>query len=393
MLRPAAERPFAPPTDAPAPASTAAASPHWRPVQLPTAGQRVAVALSGGVDSAVAALRLVQRGCDVVGVTTRNFCYGDTAAAAGERSCCTLQAIEAARELCADLGIPHVVLDVAELFQAAVIDDFVGEYRAGRTPNPCVRCNERVRFPQLWSWARRQGCTRLATGHYARLVHDAAGASYVARGLDAAKDQSYFLYRVDPRLLAQLAFPVGDSSKSQVRAEARAHRLPVADTPESQEVCFVPAAGRALLVGDGAGPGEIVDQAGRVVGTHDGLTHFTVGQRRGLGVGGGAPLYVTRLDAERNRVEVGPDSALLRQELWCDEAYLRDPVPTAEGLRARTRYRHPGLAVRAVEWHEDRLRVVLDAPDRAPAPGQMVVLDRDGVVVGGGRLREEACAS
>jgi tRNA-specific 2-thiouridylase len=378
------------------PAATGAADTGlWRAAAQPRPGEPVAVALSGGVDSAVAAWTLVQQGCDVVGVTTRNFCYGEPpfSSALGARSCCSAQAVEAARELCAGLRIPHVVLDLARPFQEGVIDDFILEYRSGRTPNPCVRCNERVRFPGILAWARGLGIARIATGHFARLQVDAAGQAFVARGRDAAKDQSYFLYRVPPALLALLAFPVGDKTKEEVRRTARAHGLPMAETPESQEICFLPDGDRRPLVGDGEGPGEIVDEAGRVLGTHPGLPHFTVGQRKGLGLAGGAPRYVVRLEPGTNRVVVGDAASLLRDELECDEAFLRDPLAGGPGLIAKTRYRHAGLPVREVRLHGQRLQVALKQPDRAPALGQAVVLYRGDVVVGGGRLVEVSCAS
>ncbi len=364
----------------------------WSEAELPPAGTRVVVGLSGGVDSAVAALRLKERGCEVFGVTTRNFCLDDIPGGdrLDEHSCCSQEAVAAARELASDLGFPHQVLDLAPLFAREVIDDFVREYGAGRTPNPCVRCNRFVRFPSLLDHARRLGASRVATGHYLRLVRHPRSGWHLARAIDQAKDQSYYLHGLSPEILASCVFPLGRSSKQEVREEARRHGLACADAPESQEICFVPGGDRSWLTGEGKGPGEIVDSTGRVVGRHRGLPHYTVGQRRGLGLGGASPHYVTRIEAEENRIRIGGEDELLRRVLRCDRSWLRDPGEGADGLVARTRSRHAGRAVERIEFEGDRLTVILRDPDRAPAPGQSVVLYRDDVVVGGGRLQETA---
>ena len=358
---------------------------------VPAPRTRVVLGLSGGVDSAVAALRLVDAGCEVTAVTTRNFCFDDPPfdPAASARSCCSLEAIEAARALCADLGMHHVVLDAATDFRAEVIDDYVAEYARGHTPSPCVRCNARVRFPTLQRFARRIGADCVATGHYARRVRW-RGRSWVARAADADKDQSYFLYRLTPDEIEGMCMPLGGLGKPEVRALARERGLPVADAPESQELCFVPDGDRSRVLAGARRTGEVVDREGRVLGEHPGIAFFTLGQRRGLGLGGGPARVVVELDAATNRVVVGGEEDLARDRLLVDEWIDRDPEAGGPGLVCRTRSRHAGLAVARVDVDPARglPRVDLQVPDRAPAPGQAVVLDRDSIVVGGGRLRE-----
>lgn len=364
--------------------------PSWSEAELPTAGAFVVVGLSGGVDSAVAALLLKERGCRIVGVTTRNFCADDIPGGEklDEHSCCSQEAVAAARELASDLGFPHHVLDLAGVFSGEVIDDFVNEYRAGRTPNPCVRCNRFVRFPSMLDFARRLGASLVATGHYLRAVDHPLTGRHVARASDESKDQSYYLHGLPQEILQYSAFPLGRWHKEAVREEARRRGLPCAEAPESQEICFVPTGDRIPLTGEGKGPGEIVDAAGRILGRHRGLPHYTVGQRRGLGMGGGKLRFVTALDARSNRISVGTEKELFRSVLLCDKSWLRDPAKGEKGLWARTRSRHDGRPVREISFDGEFLRVELDEPDRAPAPGQSVVLYRDEVVVGGGRLQE-----
>lgn len=358
---------------------------------VPPRGTRVVLGLSGGVDSAVAALRLVDAGCEVTAVTTRNFCFDDPPfdAAATTRSCCSLEAIEASRELSADLGMQHLVIDASAGFHAEVIDDYVQEYAAGHTPSPCVRCNARVRFPALQDFARKIGADFVATGHYARRVRW-RGQEYVARGIDADKDQSYFLYRLGAAQISAMRMPLGNLTKPEVRQIARERGLPVADTPESQELCFVPDGDRSRVLAAVSRTGQVVDLQGRLLGEHPGVAFFTLGQRRGLGLGGGPTRVVVGLDAATNRVVVGGEEDLARDRLLVDEWIDRDPDPASAGLTCRTRSRHAGIAVMAVDVDPARglPRIDLESPDRAPAPGQAVVLDREGIVVGGGRLRE-----
>lgn len=358
-------------------------------------GARVLLALSGGVDSAVALAMLCELGCDVTAVTFKNFCLGDAGpdGVDGERSCCSLEATEDARRVADRFGARHWVHDVATAFRAEVIAPFVTEYVAGRTPNPCLACNARVRFPELVRLADRIACAFVATGHYARR-EGGGGVARLLRGVDRDKDQSYFLYRIGPALLARTLFPLGWVTKAQVREAARALGLPVAEKAESQEICFVPDDDRAYLFAGGpaVAAGEIVDREGRVLGAHRGLAHYTVGQRRGLGVAAADPLYVLALDATRNRVVVGPAAALAVREIVCD-----DVVATADGLPvegppsgrecvARIRHRHAGVAVAGWRRRADRLEVSLAAAARGVAPGQALVLYDGDLVLGGGRI-------
>ncbi len=365
-----------------------------RPAAVPQRGERVVLGLSGGVDSAVAAFLLCEAGCEVVAVTTRNFCLGDEPfdAASAPRSCCSEEAIGAARDLAADLGLQHLVLDVADDFRSAVIDDYVQTYLDGRTPSPCVRCNTGVRFPRLLALASQLDARWVATGHYARRVL-VEGGHFVARGTDRQKDQSYFLHRLADTVLARVHFPLGDRTKEEVRVLAQEHGLAVAQTPDSQELCFVPDGDRSRLLGRHSREGEIVDRQGRVLGRHPGIGFFTPGQRRGIGLGGGPVRYVVAVDASRDRVIVGSREDLQRRRLVVEEWLDRDPRPSAPGLRAQTRSRPGALAVEKIEWpsSEESVAVIdLADADRAPAPGQAVVLYREEIAVAGGILRSAA---
>lgn len=370
-------------------------------------GTGVLLGLSGGVDSAVALAVLQELGCRVECVTFRNFCYAEQQDAAGERSCCSLDAIEQARRLAADAGAPHWVGDLVEPFRRRVIDPFVAEYAQGRTPNPCLACNETVRFPELVRLAARQGCAFAATGHYARVDREGS-APRLRRGLDPAKDQSYFLHRLDPALLGSLVFPLGWHTKDDVRAAARALGLPVAARRDSQEICFVPdddrtflfAGARSEAVAAATTPGAIVDRGGRVLGAHRGLAHYTVGQRKGLGVSSPAPLYVLALEMKTNRLVVGPREGLLTRRLVADRFVAQAPgfpdrwPDGADGawaaLRplAQVRHRHAGTPIAAWRRDGDHLEVRLAEPVAGAAPGQGLALYDGDAVLGGARLRE-----
>ncbi|MBE0564720.1 MAG: tRNA 2-thiouridine(34) synthase MnmA, partial [Krumholzibacteria bacterium] len=301
-------------------------------------GTGVLLGVSGGVDSAVTLALLHALGCAVHCVTFKNFCYGDDERFT-DRSCCSLDAIEAARRLAVRFGAPHWVGDVEAPFRAAVIEPFVAEYRSGRTPNPCLQCNGAVRFPELVRLADRQGCSLAATGHYARVAVDGR-TGRLLRGVDPAKDQSYFLHRVARDLWPRLVFPLGWYTKDEVRRAARELALPVADKPDSQEICFVPDDDRSFLFADGPGTasGPVVDRAGRELGRHRGLVNYTVGQRRGLGVAAAEPLYVLELDVPGNRLVVGARDELLVTRLLADRfvAALAD-LPAATKRSASSR--------------------------------------------------------
>jgi tRNA-uridine 2-sulfurtransferase len=340
---------------------------------------RVAVAMSGGVDSAVALLKSLP---DAMGVTLRLWLDPDGPDA--ERACCSPEAVIAARETCHALGVPHVTLDLREEFRSEVVDRFVEGYAAGETPNPCIRCNGSFRFARLLDFARRAGAGRLATGHYARVVEH-RGRRLLARAADSAKDQSYMLARLDPLLLDRIVFPLGDQTKAETRAEAQRAGLAVASRGESQEACFLAGADyRAFLERrgvDSAG-GAIVDEAGRELGRHSGHWRFTPGQRRGLGISAPAPLYALRSDARTNTVVVGPREALGRTSV---EAAGRLHVPV-ERAEAKLRYRSPAVPA-SVEPTGEGFRLVMDAPVYGVAPGQAAVLYEGDAVVGEGSIR------
>ncbi|HZO63353.1 MAG TPA: tRNA 2-thiouridine(34) synthase MnmA [Gaiellaceae bacterium] len=339
---------------------------------------RVAVAMSGGVDSAVALLRA---GDDAVGVTLRLWL--DPAGPDSERACCSPASVIAARETCHALGRPHVTLDLREGFRRAVVEPFVRGYRRGETPNPCTRCNGGFRFAQLLRFARRAGADRLATGHYARIAEH-RGRLLVARAADERKDQSYMLARVDPATLGRVWFPLGDQTKERTREAAAAAGLAVAARPESQEACFLAGDDyRRFLERHGLGPvaGPIVDAAGVRLGTHDGHWRYTAGQRRGLGVSGGEPLYAIETRAATNTVVVGPREALARTSVSA-VGRLYAPVE-----RASVKIRHRSPAVPAAVAATTRgFRLELDEAVYGVAPGQTAVLYEDDAVVGAGTL-------
>lgn len=349
-------------------------------------GKSAIVAMSGGVDSAVAALIAQRAGLRVIGLTMKNYCYGD--ADVPDRSCCSVEAIGDARRECDRLGIPHHVADVEEFFTRQVIDNFLSEYENARTPNPCVRCNSIVRFQTLIDYADKLGVDYVATGHYARVFQTPSGCRYLARSTNRQKDQSYFLSGVHGDTLDQVLFPLGDYDKSTVRQVAGASSMSVADKKESQEVCFVPDGTlRSFLESRDVAlePGTIENADGEVLGSHDGLASYTVGQRRGLRVATGEPQYVVELDRERNVLVVGSADALVSSELtcrftWADDAALKDP----SSLTVRIRYRHAGALVERVERDGDNGQVVFAEPQRAVSPGQTVVLYRGEVVVASG---------
>jgi tRNA-specific 2-thiouridylase len=352
----------------------------------PLAGRRVLVAMSGGVDSSAAAALLIEQGAEVVGATTKNFCFAETDELPG-RSCCSVDAVADALDVCRVLGIAHRVVDETERFRREVIDVFHAEYAGGRTPNPCVRCNSHVRFPRFVEEAVAGGFDAVATGHYARMI-EADGARFLARAADRAKDQSYFLAAMDPALYPRVMFPLGEMQKDETRALARRHGLHVADKRESQDVCFL--GGRTLR--DYLGerellePGPVVDGAGRVLGEHAGAALFTVGQRHGLGVSAGRPLYVTRVDADTGEVELGEAEALVARELRCRPAWVHPALVAAPDapLNARIRYRSAEQPVASWSWEADALGVRFGEPVRAAAPGQSLVLYADDRVVGHG---------
>ena len=337
---------------------------------------RIAVAMSGGVDSAVALLRA---GPGAIGVTLR--LWQDPAGPSAERACCSPEAVAAARATCHSLGLPHVTLDLREEFKEAVVDPFVASYRAGETPNPCTSCNGVFRFDALLAFAERAGADHLWTGHYARVV-ERGGRSLVARAADTKKDQSYMLATLDPALLDRIGFPLGDQTKELTRAQALEARLAAAARRESQEACFLAGDDyRSFLERQGLAPtsGAILDQEGTLLGRHDGYWRFTPGQRRGLGVGRGRPLYVLRTDRAANAVVVGPREALGAEKL---EVHGRLYLPV-ERADAKLRYRSEPVPAR-VTTANGGFSLALETPVQAVAVGQVAALYDDDVVVGAG---------
>ncbi len=352
-------------------------------------GARVVVAMSGGVDSSVTAALLVEAGFDVVGITLQLYDHG---AATGKKgACCAGQDIDDAARVAERLGIPHYVLDYEERFRRAVIEDFARSYVAGETPIPCVRCNETVKFRDLLATADDLGAAALATGHYVRRVPGVDGPE-LHRAIDASRDQSYFLFATTSAQLDFLRFPLGALGKDETRTLARRFALPVAAKPDSQDICFVPSGRYAAIVEKlrpgAAEPGEVVDEEGRVLGRHEGVIHYTVGQRKGLGVAAAEPLYVLRLEPETRRVVVGPRAALGTRGVelgpinWLANSKPREGMALAVKLRSA---QPPVMA--QLHCGDGRATVLLEEPAFGVAPGQACVFYEGTRVLGGGWIR------
>jgi tRNA-uridine 2-sulfurtransferase len=347
---------------------------------------RVFCAMSGGVDSSVTAALLLEQGHDVTGVTMQLWPSGDD-----EGGCCSVSAVRDAKRVCDLLGIPHYTLNFRDAFERAVVGPFADEYAAGRTPNPCIVCNDRLKFSDLLAKVSAQGAEFLATGHYARIVRDDAGVPWLARGVDPGKDQSYFLYRLTRTQLDHVLFPVGELHKPEVRAIAERFGLHVAEKPDSQEVCFASAGEHAGVVGErhpeALEPGDIVTADGSVVGRHDGIARYTVGQRKGLGIAAVEPLYVIAVDAAANRVVVGAKSDLTVHGVVADDIVWH--AGAEERVSAMVRYRMQPVPATA-RVTDGRLTVTFDEPLLGVAPGQAVVCYREDICLGGGTV---TCAS
>ncbi len=339
---------------------------------------RVLVAMSGGVDSSLAAALLLEQGFAVEGVTMK--------LTAGV--CCD---IASARAVCGRLGIPHRTIDLQEDFDRSVVRNFIDEYRAGRTPNPCIRCNEIIKFEKLLAFARANGFTHIATGHYARVERDPRSLRFLLKeGVDPGKDQSYFLYRLGQEQLASVFFPVGGLKKAEVRRIAEERGLPTAKRPESQEICFVPDNDyRAFLrehAPDVLREGEIVLTDGTPAGRHEGIAFYTIGQRRGVGVASGGRLYVVRIEPQRNRIVLGQRSDLeTRETIVAEVRFISGECPTAPmRVEVKVRYRSAFVPATIRPGENDRISVFFDRPVSGVTPGQAAVFYEGDVVVGGG---------
>ena len=349
--------------------------------------ERVVAALSGGVDSSVAAALLVEQGYQVSGAMLR--LWAEPGAAWRDNLCCTPQAVDRARAVADLLGIPFHLLDVRDLFRQVVVESFIAEYAAARTPNPCIPCNREMRFGFLLRWARQQGADFVATGHYAR-VRRVGDCYQLLRGRDRAKDQSYVLHALTQEQLAHTLFPLGDLTKEQVRTIARERGLPVADQPESQDVCFLADGDYRRFLAEHAPqavrPGPILDTSGRVLGRHTGLVNYTIGQRKGIGVAAPHPLYVLALDSAHNALIVGSAAELGREECTVAQVnYVSGEEPSGPfTASAKIRYRHHEVPVTATPLSSERLHARFARPQRDVTPGQYLVLYDGEVVLGGG---------
>jgi tRNA-specific 2-thiouridylase len=353
--------------------------------------KRVVVAMSGGVDSSVTAALLKDEGYEVIGISMQVWDYSRFSGAeeGSFGTCCSLDDIHDARRVADQLGIPFYVVNFEEEFQRLVIENFIDEYLLGRTPNPCVRCNQWIKFELLLKKAHALDADFLATGHYVRVEQDAEGRFHLLKGLDAGKDQSYFLFTLTQELLGQVLFPLGGLTKSEVRKLAAKYELRVAGKGESQEICFIPDNDYVRFIeearGGGHRSGNIVDSAGTVLGTHEGVYRYTVGQRKGLGIAHPHPLYVVRVDLEKREVVVGGKDELHSEGLVARDVNWLVPAPTsAIEAACKIRYRHHPASCRIIPLPDNRVEVRFLASEKSVTPGQAVVFYEGDEVLGGG---------
>ncbi len=357
--------------------------------------------MSGGVDSSVAALLLQRQGYDVVGVTMKLYSLDEADLPPSYQGCCTLDDVEDARRVCAGLGVPHYVLNVQREFETFVIDYFCAEYSKGRTPHPCIACNDKIKFKFLMTRAAVLEAQYVATGHYARIESTSQGL-VLKKGVDAGKDQSYVLFGMGQQELSHTLMPVGDYPKDEIRRLALEAGLVNAEKPDSQDICFIPMGDYKKFLKDRSTqePGDIVDMDGAVVGQHQGIEFFTVGQRRGLGVTPGAnagvnnrePLFVIRVEPETRRVVVGPDSALFRDQMWVSKVNypLGAPAGGSSGIDVDVKIRYKAVEAPAVLYPQgDGALLCFSQPQRAVTPGQAAVFYQGDTLLGGGVIEAE----
>lgn len=355
--------------------------------------KRVVVGMSGGVDSSVAAYILKRQGYDVIGVTMQIWQDKSGEAAAKEGECCSLSAVEDARRVCDMLDIPFYVMNFKNVFEKTVIDYFVSEYLLGRTPNPCIACNKYIKFDALLEKSKALDAEYVATGHYARIMYDEGLKRYIIKKSAAPlKDQTYVLYNLTQDQLSHILMPLGDYNKEQVREIAGELELRTANKPESQEICFVKDNDYGRFISERRGsdvmPGLFVDIRGNKLGTHKGIVHYTIGQRKGLGIALGKPMYVVKIIPEKNIVVLGDEKEVFGKELTASQMNfvalekLTEPV----FVKAKIRYSAKEAAAKVISLGEDRVKVIFEEPQRAITPGQAVVFYRDDVLIGGGTI-------
>lgn len=356
--------------------------------------KKVFVAMSGGVDSSVVAALLKDEGYDVVGVT---MCFSIVHPNSTKPSCCGVDGIGDAKRAAQILNIPHYVMDFAKDINDYIIDDFVNEYLSGRTPNPCARCNQHLKFGTLYDKIKTLGGGYLATGHYSKIHFNDQAQSYeMKKAVDDHKDQSYFLYTVKKHVLPDVIFPLGDLTKNEVRKLAHKYNLNTADKPESQDICFVPETGYKQFIKDRVGdeyfvPGDFVDEDGKVIGEHQGIANYTIGQREKLGIALGYPVYVNRIDRKNNTVHIGNLTRLYSAGLKANqfnEVSMDFPIGTPREVSVRIRYNAPEFKGVVTNLGEGQVRVDFNEPQKSVTPGQSVVFYRDDVVLGGATINE-----
>ena len=357
---------------------------------------KVIVAMSGGVDSSVAALLLHRQGYDVVGVTMRLWGLERDDVPAANKRCCSVEDVDDARRVCHAIGVPHYFVNFEKEFQSHVIDYFVQEYDRGRTPHPCLACNDKIKFDFLLRRAMFLDADYIATGHYGRVRKTAEGRYELLKGVDAGKDQSYVLFTLGQSELSRLLLPVGEYPKEEIRGMAADSGLLVADKPDSQEICFIPNNNYREFVAERVKPrpGNLINLDGEVLGTHPGIQFFTIGQRRGLGLNGNTerPLYVTRIDAESNEVVLGNSEDLFRTSLWASRVNYISGNPPADmkNVTAKIRYKASEARASVIPLDEGWAEIRFDEPQRAVTPGQAVVFYDGDRILGGGYIELEA---